>query len=113
MITYHNKRPGRPKGKTPPVSSASRASKFRQTQKETGGATVRVNFDATELRQIEEFKNHLSLPARTSRAEIIKSMTCLLSGGVYFTNGHQVSASIEIVERDEFPTWLADIYIVP
>ena len=109
MITQ-NKRRGRPKGKKAPATSSSRVTKYRQNLKETGGATVTVNLDANELKQIEAFKQNLLLPAKTSRSEVIKGMTCVLGGGVYFTKGHQVTASLDIVERPEYPEWMLDIY---
>ncbi|EBU2945734.1 hypothetical protein LEW62_004396 [Salmonella enterica] len=109
MITQNNRR-GRPKGKDAPATTSSRVTKFRQNLKESGGAAVTVYLDATELKQIEAFKQQLLLPAKTSRSEVIKGMTCVLGGGVYFTKGHQVVASLDIVERPEYPAWLADIY---
>ncbi|EIM6110711.1 hypothetical protein LNR45_004396, partial [Salmonella enterica] len=84
--------------------------KFRQNLKDNGGATVTVYLDANELKQIEAFKQQLLLPAKTSRSEVIKGMTCVLGGGVYFTKGHQVVASLDIVERPEYPEWLVNIY---
>ena len=109
MITQNNRR-GRPKGKKEPATTSSRVAKYRQNLKETGGATVTVYLDANELKQIEAFKKQLLLPAKTSRSEVIKGMTCVLGGGVYFTKGHQVAASLNIEERPEYPEWLPDIY---
>ncbi|AXC88512.1 hypothetical protein PZE02_003451 [Salmonella enterica subsp. enterica serovar Vitkin] len=109
MITQNNRR-GRPKGKNAPETISSRVTKFRQNLKDNGGATVTVYLDANELKQIEAFKQQLLLPAKTSRSEVIKGMTCVLGGGVYFTKGHQVVASLDIVERPEYPEWLVNIY---
>lgn len=101
MITHHKNRRGRPKSTKEPETTASRVSKFRKNQKANGGVTTTINFDEQEIEQIERIKRQIYLSEKTSRSEVIKAMTCLLSGGTYFINGLAITATIISSQRND------------
>lgn len=108
MITHSSGRRGRPKGNKPPVSSAVRATKFRERLKETGGVIVTLTLDAHEVKQLEDIISQWNLPADISRSEALKAVILVQSGGTYFTRGHSITTRTVIEQRSMYPAWLDD-----
>lgn len=113
MTTLHVRKQGKPKGSKPPATTASRVKKYRQNLRDTGGCTVTVNLDSKEIEQIEIYRKTSLLPSSVSRSEVIKSMACILGGGVYFIRGHEIRASVNITEIPEYPVWMKNYLMIP